>query len=73
MKAWIVTHPDYEGGGIIHAETRSKARYQVWLHATNAGVPIHLIELKVSRMPEFDDIKITTMRSCHCEICNGRE
>lgn len=73
MKAWIVTHPDYEGGAITHAETRSKARYRVWLHATNAGVPIRLIDLEVSRMPEFDDIKIIRMRSCHCEICNGRE
>jgi hypothetical protein len=67
VKAWKVTHPDYEGEEIIHAETRSKARYRVWLRASQY-IPIKLIDLHVGRKAEFDDRRIPDP-TCRCELC----
>jgi len=80
MKAFAVSHPDYNGLIYIHAETRSKARYEVWRKAKEY-VPIHLVELEVKHEKRMDDKPINHdslvragitpegCNECRCELC----
>jgi len=80
MKAWCVTHPNYNGGAYVHAETRSKARYQVWIGVKDV-LPFRLIDLDVKREKHLDDKPITARSlldtiggtdvspSCRCAMC----
>lgn len=50
-KAWF-GHGDYEGGALVYATTRGKARAKV---ARELGYPITDSELVVTRMPTADE------------------
>lgn len=58
MKGWAVYHPDYNGAIFIHAHTRSKARYAVWLRAHQVIPSIQLVDLEVKREARLDGIAI---------------
>jgi hypothetical protein len=84
MKAFAVWHPDYGGVVYVHAETRSKARYKVWLTVSDY-VSWGMWKLNSKHIKELDDKPINPdtllgiateedryYRGCKCEICKPR-
>jgi hypothetical protein len=84
MKAFAVFHPDYNGVVYLHAETRSKARYKVWLMAREYYTWT-MMNLESQHVKALDDQPINAntllgiareedryQRSCLCEICRPK-
>jgi hypothetical protein len=84
MKAFMVWHPDYEGCVVIHAETRSKARYKVWLEAHQVYDSWKIFHLNAKHQLSLDNVPINKdtlfglvgesdryQKECKCEICTN--
>jgi hypothetical protein len=82
MNAFLVYHPDYNGCVYLHAETRSKARYQVWKKAVEVYDSWKIYSLHVNHEKRLDDkpINYETLggfadeddryqKFCRCDIC----
>lgn len=65
---WEVSHPDHNGVVPVHALTRSKARYAVWLRVSQY-LPMRLVDLVVHRAQQYDNKPIQDT-GCRCRLCN---
>ncbi len=54
MKAFEVLLPGEEDGGIVAAQTASKARYIGYLGAQDANYDFPITRFRVRRAPQFD-------------------